>query len=62
MAANHQIRLTWEQKTVLYCKEWCAASLFTLFPILFEIVAQSADCTAILVLRMYVDVVRKWVL
>ena len=58
----NKIKLTWEKKTVFHCKEWWAASLFILFPGLFEIVAQSADGTAILFLGMHVDVVRKWVL
>ena len=38
------------------------ASRFKLLPGLFKIVAKSADGSAILFLRMYVDVVRKWVL
>ena len=38
-----------------------ATSLFILLPVLCEIDAQSADGTAILLLGMYVDVVRKWV-
>ena len=47
---------------IFHSKEWWAASLFVLFPGLFEIVAQSADGTAKLLLWIYVDVVRKWVL
>ena len=59
----NKTKLTYKMKTV-YCKEWWAASLFILFPGLpvFEIIAQSADGTAILFLEMDVDVVRKWVL
>ena len=46
----NKIKLTWDKKIVFHCKEWWAASLFILFPGLFEIVAQSADGTAILFL------------
>ena len=58
----NKIKLTYEMKTVFHCKEWWAASLFILFPGLFEIIAQSADGTEILFLEMGADVVRKWVL
>ena len=47
---------------IFHSKEWWAASLFVLFPGLIEIIAQSADGTAKLLLWIYVDVVRKWVL
>ena len=55
----NKIKLTWATKTVFHCKELRAASLFRLFPGLFEIVAQSADGTAKLSVEMYVDIVRK---
>ena len=59
---TNNIKLTLEKKVVFHCKEWWAASLFILFQGLFEIIAQSADWTAILFLGMYVDVARKLVL
>ena len=64
MAAHNKNKLTLEKKAVFYCKEWWAASLFILFQGLIdvEIVAQSADWTAILFLGMFAGVVRKWVL
>ena len=58
----NKIRLTWEAKTALHCKEWWAASLFILFQSLFKIIAQSAHGTANLLFWMYVDVVRQWLL
>ena len=58
----NKIKSTWEKKTVFHCKEWWAASIFALFPCLFEIVTQSADGTAKLLLWMYVDIFREWVL
>ena len=58
----NKIKLTWEKKIAFHCKEKRAASLFILFPGLFEITAQSAHGTKILVFGMYVEIVRKWVL
>ena len=49
-------------KGVFHSKEWWAASLFVLFPGLIDIIAQSADGIAKLLLWIYVDVLRKWVL
>ena len=40
---SNKIKLTWEKKIVVRCKEWWAAPLFILFPGLFKIITQSVN-------------------
>ena len=44
---SNKIKLAWENKTIVHCKEWWAANLFILCPGSFESSAQSAYGSAI---------------